>query len=508
VNEYLQELENNIDMNSSDDEQEVNIFGKGLADKIARFPGVPFNEKKMQEKPQSKYKQSYLSSIQSIRTDEKEKFNQVLQNQVNKLTALDRKFKQILSNKIKTQNNKAKSSQSMIVGKYQDDISKRVESKKPKIDKNLIKFINSNNADFLFAKETSQPKTSPRLNSKPRQKLKPKSRFEIDMEVDDKESIAISDILNIMENENEAARQSKFPQHQRKLEVEINKSYGYHKEIESPFTGTMQLNSPIGDLSHIQIIEQVKEEVNEEINEETNEKATENMRIEVNDKATDNISIEVNEKATENVSTEVNEKVNEKLNIQVNENMNIQVNGDVNTEVNEDVNTQVNDAYNEINASSKSSLKPAKVMFRKLENNVSRAERANKMAHFEYIESGLTDTQDELKVEYNNRLKMGSKLYNMMNTKNQIAAHQSVAKNKSAQGVTPINMNKFSPKRFRRFPRFTIFLNKDQENVYEKENSISLNPQFLNFLMTPERAEILDRRKFKILNFLNFYYRN
>jgi hypothetical protein len=108
VNEYLQELENNSDMNSSGDEQEVNIFGKGLADKIARFPGVPSNEEEMLEKPQSKYKQSYLSSIQSIRTDEKEKFNQVLQNQVNKLTALDMKFKKILSNKIKTQNNKAK----------------------------------------------------------------------------------------------------------------------------------------------------------------------------------------------------------------------------------------------------------------------------------------------------------------------------------------------------------------------------------------------------------------
>jgi hypothetical protein len=36
--------------------------------------------------------------------------------------------------------------------------------------------------------------------------------------------------------------------------------------------------------------------------------------------------------------------------------------------------------------------------------------------------------------------------------------------------------NHFSPKRFRRFPRFTVFLNKDEDKPYEKENSISLNP--------------------------------
>ncbi len=35
-----------------------------------------------------------------------------------------------------------------------------------------------------------------------------------------------------------------------------------------------------------------------------------------------------------------------------------------------------------------------------------------------------------------------------------------------------------------------MFLNKDEDKPYEKENAISLNPQFLNFLMTPERANL------------------
>ena len=32
-------------------------------------------------------------------------------------------------------------------------------------------------------------------------------------------------------------------------------------------------------------------------------------------------------------------------------------------------------------------------------------------------------------------------------------------------------------------------MNKGTEKQYDKENSISLNPQFLNFLMSPEKAE-------------------
>lgn len=45
--------------------------------------------------------------------------------------------------------------------------------------------------------------------------------------------------------------------------------------------------------------------------------------------------------------------------------------------------------------------------------------------------------------------------------------------------------NGWSPKRFKRYPRFTIFLNN-----FKKEDIISLNPQFLNFLMSPEKAEV------------------
>lgn len=49
----------------------------------------------------------------------------------------------------------------------------------------------------------------------------------------------------------------------------------------------------------------------------------------------------------------------------------------------------------------------------------------------------------------------------------------------------------WSPRRFKKFPRFTIFLNKngqdDPENQgakeYLKEHIISLNPEFMNLLL-------------------------
>ena len=43
----------------------------------------------------------------------------------------------------------------------------------------------------------------------------------------------------------------------------------------------------------------------------------------------------------------------------------------------------------------------------------------------------------------------------------------------------------WSPKRFKKFPRFTIFLNRedDASKEYLKDNIISLNPEFMNFLM-------------------------
>lgn len=117
------------------------------------------------------------------------------------------------------------------------------------------------------------------------------------------------------------------------------------------------------------------------------------------------------------------------------------------------------------------------------------------MAHFEYIESGLSNTQDDIKVKMDHKFRMNNRLYSMMHKKNQQPRAGSHPDKNTVpiQAAQPLHQKKFSPKRFRRFPRFTIFLNKDQENSYEKENSISLNPQFLNFLMTPERAEIVDK---------------
>ena len=68
---------------------------------------------------------------------------------------------------------------------------------------------------------------------------------------------------------------------------------------------------------------------------------------------------------------------------------------------------------NDHSKSSKTSLKPAKVVFKKSSADpVSRAERANKMAHFEYIKSGLSDVPDELRTR-ENKFKINSRLYNM-----------------------------------------------------------------------------------------------
>ena len=44
----------------------------------------------------------------------------------------------------------------------------------------------------------------------------------------------------------------------------------------------------------------------------------------------------------------------------------------------------------------------------------------------------------------------------------------------------------FCPKRFNRYPRFTIFFKRDQiaaNNQYVSENTVSLSPQFLSYLM-------------------------
>ena len=52
---------------------------------------------------------------------------------------------------------------------------------------------------------------------------------------------------------------------------------------------------------------------------------------------------------------------------------------------------------------------------------------------------------------------------------------------------------RFSPKRFKRFPRFTIFLNRDENKEHFKDNIISLNPEFMNFLLNPNTAQSLSQ---------------
>lgn len=43
----------------------------------------------------------------------------------------------------------------------------------------------------------------------------------------------------------------------------------------------------------------------------------------------------------------------------------------------------------------------------------------------------------------------------------------------------------WSPRRFKKFPRFTIFLNREEDTAkeYLKDNIISLNPEFMSFLL-------------------------
>jgi hypothetical protein len=60
--------------------------------------------------------------------------------------------------------------------------------------------------------------------------------------------------------------------------------------------------------------------------------------------------------------------------------------------------------------------------------------------------------------------------------------------------------SRFSPKRFKRFPRFTIFLNRDESCEYIRENTISLSPEFLNYLMNPESARIANNEIEDALN--------
>ena len=70
----LNEIEDKSDLNSSTDsgERNTNVFRLGLADKITKIPNDYADSEYGQVKQEkgSKFKMSYLSNIQSIRTIE------------------------------------------------------------------------------------------------------------------------------------------------------------------------------------------------------------------------------------------------------------------------------------------------------------------------------------------------------------------------------------------------------------------------------------------------------
>jgi len=56
-----------------------------------------------------------------------------------------------------------------------------------------------------------------------------------------------------------------------------------------------------------------------------------------------------------------------------------------------------------------------------------------------------------------------------------------------AKNLNKIGFSYFSPRRFNRYPRFTIYIKKDEgagkDSRYEMENTVSLNPRFLQYVM-------------------------
>ncbi|CAI2383641.1 unnamed protein product [Moneuplotes crassus] len=375
---------------SSESDQENNIFGKGLADKIARLPGISYEEETQQEiKPQSKYKHSYLSSIQSIRGIEKERLNEALQNQVNKLTLINERFKQIIAPSESGVKDYGKARPTDRKPLYQQpSVTSSVKKVKNSTDDNfkLIKFCNTKNTDFLFASKDKLKAMRPR-----KIKLVPKNQ-DLTFPMDESTNSAILD------------------------------------EIEN----TLQMNRSSSEEEQDTIKYPIKVPRQRELDHEYQ-------------------SIDKSEREDD-------------------------------------------PRYDhERDVDSRGSQKPARVVFKKASKEVSREERAHQMAHFEYVESGLHRTYESQKPKKKVKNNVDPKFYSQMSRKPRKRVAHSESKSMVVEGFQPGNINKFSPKRFRRFPRFTIFLNKDQENIYEKENSISLNPQFLNFLMTPERAEIVDK---------------
>ena len=110
VNQLLEDIEDKSEFDdTSDEEPNVNIFGQGLADNISRMPGINVNNQyNLNNEPpskaeKSKFQHSYLSSIQSIRTIEKEKLNKALQDRMNRLAIMDHNFKVMMNKRFLSQ---------------------------------------------------------------------------------------------------------------------------------------------------------------------------------------------------------------------------------------------------------------------------------------------------------------------------------------------------------------------------------------------------------------------
>ena len=95
--------------------------------------------------------------------------------------------------------------------------------------------------------------------------------------------------------------------------------------------------------------------------------------------------------------------------------------------------------------------------------------------------------------------KYGQKAYAINYTQQEDHLRKTVQKKQSSG---------WSPKRFKKYPRFTIFLNnckfllKIIDLVSKNEDVISLNPQFLNFLMSPEKVDTASKEFTEALNLL------
>ena len=173
VNEFLEQIDGNYEYDdmSEDKDREVNIFGQGLADRISRLPGFEDHEnlQKSNEDNKSKFQCSYLSSIQSIRTIEKDKLNKALHDRMNRLAIMDRNFKIMMNKRFLSQprsdNINLISNRANIEDQAQSTTApNKVNRAKKQTDRNLIKFCLTKNADFLFA--NSKPQIPVKIDKK------------------------------------------------------------------------------------------------------------------------------------------------------------------------------------------------------------------------------------------------------------------------------------------------------------------------------------------------------